>query len=530
MIAQKLNTTLAKLIKSEFNLEIDPKEVQFISVEEQFGDFGTSVALQLASRLKQNPKNIAQQLAGAFRDESVDKVEVAGAGYLNVVLNQTYWKAALSDINKNYAQNDAGNGQKVQVEFISANPTGPTTIGNARGGFIGDVLSNVLAQSGYKVTREYYFNNAGTQISKLLESVKMQAGLIPETEERQYRGEYIEKIAAEYKEELSSRSDEELATLITTHILKEYIEPAVASMGISFDEWFNEKTVLEDGSFDAVIEKLRSLDLVYERDGAVWLDTGKLGDEREERVIIKSNGDPTYMAPDIAYHANIFGTRQFDYAIKVLGPDHIAQFPSVKAAVMALYPDKRLEMVSYQWLRLMKDGREVKVSKRLGQFVTVQDLVQQVGVGVARMLILMRSASSPMDFDLDLAAQQSNENPYYYVMYSYARACSLLNKAKSLGLEPAARPGTLDTDDIRIIKKLEELPAIIPEIAATYQVHTLAFMAHEWAQAFHDYYESAKIVDLPKNQAQSKLLVIDKYKIALEVLLGILGIEPVASM
>lgn len=530
MVTQKLNSELAQLIKTTFDLDITPDQVDFIPVEEQFGDFGSSVVLGLARELKKNPREIADELAAKFESESVDQISVAGAGYLNVTLRPEYWQGVLSAIGPDYAKNDLGQGKKVQVEFISANPTGPTTIGNARGGFIGDVLSNVLAQSGYQVTREYYFNNAGTQISKLLESVKMQAGLIPESDERQYRGEYIEKIAEMFKSELETKSDDELGALITTYILEEYIEPAVKAMGITFDEWFNEKTVLEDGSFEAVIEKLRSLDLVFERDGAVWLNTGKLGDEREERVIIKSNGDPTYMAPDIAYHANIFGKRDFDAAIKVLGPDHIAQFPSVKAAVLALYPDKELKMASYQWLRLMKEGSEVKVSKRLGQFVTVQDLVQQVGVGVARMLILMRSANSPMDFDLDLATQQSNENPYYYVMYSYARAHSLLKKAKEAGLEPAGQPGTLDMNDIRVIKAIHQLPAVLPEIAADYQVHKLAFMAHEWAQAFHDYYESAKILDLPQEQATTKLLVIQKYQVALGVLLGILGIEPVESM
>lgn len=530
MITQKLEQEISQLIKRSFDLDITPDQVKIVPVEEQFGDFGTSVALQLAGRLKKIPREIAEQLANSFDSKSVEKVEVAGAGYLNMTLKTDYWKSVLSGIDANYAKNDLGKGQKAQVEFISANPTGPTTIGNARGGFIGDVLSNVLAQSGYQVTREYYFNNAGTQISKLLESVKMEAGLIPETDERQYRGEYIEKIAKKFESELKTQSDEELGALITTHILKVYIEPAVASMGITFDEWFNEKTVLEDGSFTAIIEKLKALDLVFERDGAVWLNTGKLGDEREERVIIKSNGDPTYMAPDIAYHANIFGTRGFDYAIKVLGPDHIAQFPSVKAAVTALYPDKRLEMASYQWLRLMKDGKEVKVSKRLGQFVTVQDLVDQVGQGVARMLILMRSNNSMMDFDLDLAAEQSNENPYYYVMYSYARAHSLLKKAAGAGLEPAAQPGSLDKDDVRLIKKLAELSAVLPEIAADYQVHKLAFMAHDWAKAFHDYYESTKILALPQEEAEGKLLVISKYQTALAVLLGILGIEPVESM
>jgi len=530
MVTQKLNNELAELITSSLDLDITPDQIGFMPVEEQFGDFGTSVALQLAGPLKQNPREIAQQLADSFKSEAVDKVEIAGAGYINVTLKPEFWQGVLSDVSLDYAKNSLGRGKKVQVEFISANPTGPTTIGNARGGFIGDVLSNVLSQSGYQVTREYYFNNAGTQISKLLESIKMQAGLLPESDERQYRGSYVEKIATNLKVELSNKSDDELKELITNHILAEYIEPAVKAMGITFDVWFNEKTVLEDGSFDAVIEKLKGLDLVFERDGAVWLNTGKLGDEREERVIIKSNGDPTYMAPDIAYHANIFGTREFDYAIKVLGPDHIAQFPSVKAAVMALYPDKDLRMASYQWLRLVRDGKEVKVSKRLGQFVTVQDLVQQVGVGVARMLILMRSPNSPMDFDLDLATQQSNENPYYYVMYSYARAHSLLKKAKGVGLEPAAQPGALDAHDIRLIKAINQLPGVLCEIAEDYQVHKLAFMAHEWAQAFHDYYESAKIVDLPKEQAETKLLIIKKYQVALGVLLGILGIEAVESM
>ncbi len=495
-----------------------------------FGDFTSNVAFTLAKSVGRPPREIAAELSAQIKLDQLERVEAAGAGFINFYLRRAYWGDVLDGIGERYGSCALGEGRKVQVEFISANPTGPTTIGNARGGFIGDVLSNVLDRCGFDVTREYYFNNAGTQISKLLESVKMEAGILPETQERQYRGSYIRELAEEFATELREKSDDELKDLLTGTILIRYIKPAVEKMGIEFDVWFNEQDLLKNGRFDETIRLLREKGLVFERDGAVWLKTGELGDERQERVIIKSNGDPTYMAPDIAYHADLFGRRGFDYAIKVLGPDHIAQFPSVYAAVHALYPDKQFTMASYQWLRVMRDGQEVKVSKRLGQFITVSDLIDEVTVPVARFLILMRSADSHMDFDLDLARETSAKNPYYYVMYSYARANSILRKAMERGLKPGKGMRPEMDLEVQIIKQMSLFPSLLKEIASDFGVHRLTFFGLELAKLFQDYYEQFRIIDLEQDEAEKKLYLIQQYARFMNEYFLILGIEPLERM
>jgi arginyl-tRNA synthetase len=528
MTLQELKTHIITTIKAQFP-DAEVKAAEFdvsYTTDAKFGDFATNAAMKLARELKLAPREIAEKLAGGLQADvpGVARVEVAGPGFLNFAMTPEYWQGQLAAVGEDFGRSDLGKGKKVQVEFISANPTGPTTIGNARGGFLGDVLSRVLDRAGYEVVREYYFNNAGTQISKLLESVKMEAGVLPETEERQYRGEYISQLASEFKQQLAEKTDDELKTLITTTILKRYIEPAVKAMGIEFDVWFNEIDLIKDGSFAETIKRLDEKGLVFERDGATWLKTGELGDERGERVIIKSNGDPTYMAPDIAYHVNIFEKRRFDSAIKILGPDHIAQFPSVYAAIHALFPDKDFRMASYQWLRVVRDGKEVKVSKRLGQFITVADLIGQVGMPVARFLTLMRSADSHMDFDLDLATEQSAKNPYYYVMYAYARANSILAKAAERGLKPGDKPGTLNDAEVALTRAMSRLPEMLEEMAADYGVHRLTFYGLELTKLFTDVYESTRIIDLEPAEAAEKLYVVQQFVTFMNVYWSLLGI------
>ena len=310
MEERKIQDVIAKVVFNAAQSLIDLGEVDvdaLIMIQDGIteapatnGDYSSNFALQVSKRYGRNPRELAADLVDEilkYKGEWIERVEVAGPGFINFTLTNAYWQQRLTAITPDFAKLELGRGQKVQVEYISANPTGPTTIGNARGGFLGEVLSRVLQRAGYDVTREYYFNNGGTQISKLLESVKMEAGLLPESEERQYRGEYIAQLAGELRVQLSEKSDDELKELITQTILERYIKPAVTAMGIEFDVWFNENDLITDGSFDKTIAALRKLGLVFERDGAVWLKTGELGDERPERVIIKSNGDPTYMAP-----------------------------------------------------------------------------------------------------------------------------------------------------------------------------------------------------------------------------------------
>ncbi len=506
-------------------------DVDFAS-DPRFGDFSTNIALVWAKAVGSSPREIAGRIKENLIADiaNVESVEVAGPGFINIRMSAEYWASRLTDVGPDFAKSASGKGTKVQIEYISANPTGPLTIGNARGGFIGDVLSNVLQWSGYDVVREYYFNDAGTQVEKLLESVKMEAGILPETEERQYRGDYIREIASKFASELKKETDDELKRLITHYIIETYIRPGTKAMGIDFDVWFNEKELIDNGAFKDTVDRLDKLGLVFTRDGATWLKTGDLGDERKERVIIKSSGVPTYMAPDIAYHANIFGERNFDYAIKVLGPDHIAQFPSVYAAVHALFPGKRFRMAGYQWLRIIRDGKEVKVSKRLGQFITVQDLIDQVSMPVARFLTLMRSADSHMDFDMDLAKEHSAKNPYYYVMYAYARANSIIEKAEARGLRPAESVGAMSAQEIALVRHMARLEEMVGIMAEDYGVHRLTFFGLELAKLFTEFYDSNRIIDLPADEAGGRLLVVSRFIMFMDVYWGLLGIVPQKRM
>lgn len=510
--------------------DISDLEPQLSHPEPQFGDVATNVAYQLAGQLKKSPQEIAAALAGAISDPSIHAVEAVG-GYINLRLSKAFWAEQLKQIDSKYGSSQIGGGIKTEVEYISANPTGPTTIGNARGGFIGDTLANVLQSQGYAVTREYYFNNAGTQITKLLESVKASAGLVQVDDDKlQYRGDYIESLATEFKHDLETKSDDELKQLITQTILKRWIEPAIAKMGIRFGSWFNEQDLMKDGRFEATLDKLRKEGLVFERDGAIWLDTGKLGVKREERVVVKSSGDPTYLGPDLSFHDDLFGRRGFDLSIKVLGADHVDQFPSVKAAVELLHPGKRLEIAPHQWFHLIKDGKEVKISKRLGQFVTVESLIDEVGPAAARFLTLMRSAESSMDFDLNLAKERTQKNPVYYVMYAYARANSILAQAATRGLAPLSSIETLTDPEVALIRQMSRFPPLLQEIASDYAVHRLTFFGIETAKLFHDLYESERIIDLDKAVASRRLFIIQQFVVFMRVYFQVFGIEPVERM
>ncbi len=508
---------------------VDP-QVVYPDAKTTTADFATNIAFRLAKQLKLSPQEVGEKIAGALTKNG-SKIATAEAvrGFINLTLAQECWLDELRAITPVYGHTGQGSGQKLQVEFVSANPTGPTTIGNARGGYIGDTLARVMQAHGYQVTREYYFNNAGTQISKLLESVKVSAGLV-EAEEVQYRGEYIEQLATELKADLKTKPDDELKELITQAILKRWIEPAITKMGITFDVWFNEQDLITKGYFDQTMEKLQQKGLLYKKDGATWLDTGKLGVAREARVIVKSSGDLTYLATDVAYHDDIFGRRGFDVSIKVWGPDHIDQFPSLRETVLALHPGKRLEMAGHQYFRLIKEGKEVKVSKRLGQFVTIEQLIDEVGPDVARFMTLMRSADAAIDFDLDLATEQSQKNPYYYVMYSYVRARSILEQASKRGLAPVSTLSQLSEEELPLVRQMSRFPELLSLISRDFGVHRLTFFGIELAKLFHDLYESERIIDLDRARASHRLYLIDRYLVFMQSYFEVLGLTAVERM
>lgn len=527
MTPDALQQALAKLIKHQYKLAVDPLVTQ---ADPKFGDYTSNVAFQLSGKLKKAPGELAQELADSFNEPEIATIEATRAGYLNFTLPDQYWLDQLKAIDSRYGQSKAGKGTKVQIEFISANPTGPTTIGNARGGFIGDILARVYESQGYDVTREYYFNNAGTQIKKLVESVKHSAGLLKvKADEIQYRGAYVEDLAKEFKTKLKDATDDEAGELLTAAILKRYIEPAIKKMGIKFDVWFNERDLIEGGQLDDVIKRLKAKKLVFEKDGAIWLDTKKLGVSRQERVLVKSSGDPTYLAPDIAYHDDLFRKRGFDRSITVLGADHIDQFPSVKAATLALNPGKDMAMAGHQWFRLVKDGKEVKVSKRLGQYVTIEELIDEVTEPVARFFTIMRSADSHMDFDLDLAKEDSQKNPYHYVMYAYVRAQSILAKAKTKHLKPMPMTNLLDVER-RLVRQMTSFPEVLEDIVGDFGVHRLTFYGQELARTFHEFYEIVPILSDKGPQVQKRLGLVSHFAQLMEAYWDVLGIEPAEKM
>ncbi|HSX41419.1 MAG TPA: arginine--tRNA ligase [Candidatus Saccharimonadales bacterium] len=525
MILSHISKFVAQTIEREYGItDVEPA----ISYPDpRFGDYATNVAFSLSGRLKKPPQEIAEHLAGMIKDEIILSAK-ADRGFINLRMQPLFWIERLTEINKSFGATHQGNGKKLQVEFISANPTGPLTLGNARGGYVGDVLARVLQHAEYDVTKEYYFNDAGTQIRILVESVRAAAGLVP-VEESHYPGAYIKELAEKYRSDLDTKSYDELAAMLTEDIFEHQVKPAIDQMGIIYNEWFNERQLITSGEFDETIKLLQSHKLTYEKDGALWLASEQLGDERD-RVLRKSNGDVTYLGTDIAYHHNIFIKRDFDEAIKIWGADHAGQVPSLNLTMDKLTPGKKLNFLILQWVRLMRGGKEVKMSKRAGTYVTVSDLLAEVDSDVARFFFLMRSADSHMDFDLDLAKERSQKNPLYYVMYSYARAHSILRQAQDRKLAPVSTVSELTDHELAVVRQMAMLPELIAEIVSNYQVHKLAFYGIETARAFHDLYESERIIDLDKSVASKRLYLIQQYVVFMEVYFQLMGITPISRM
>lgn len=522
MYRGKLQKSISDAVSKLYQIDIEPE----ITVPElEFGDFASNIAFQVAKIAQKAPREVAEDIKQEIRDEMFTSVEVAGSGYLNFTLNEAIWIKELEFIDESYGRKQSNIREKVQVEFISANPTGPLTLGNARGGFLGDVLAGVLQSQGYEVVREYYFNDAGTQISELIKSVRAAGGMEVDGE-TQYRGDYIDRLAEQYADKLAM-DDADLAQLLTATIFKEHIEPALKNMNVTFDVYFNERD-LSDG-FEDVVNMLKSSNLTEEKDDALWLKSTNYGDERD-RVLIKASGDTTYLGNDIAYHQNIFIERAFDSSIKIWGADHVGQVPSLKLTINELFPEKTLEFVIVQWVRLIRDGKEVKISKRAGTFVTVNELIEEVGADVARFFFLQRSNDSQMDFDLDLAKEQSQKNPFYYVMYSYARASSIIEAAKLENTAPSEGTTKLSEQEKNTIRKMVQLPQLLEEIALSHEVHKLSYFALELSKLFTQFYENVRVIDLPKEQAAEKLYFVHKYQQCMRSLFAVMGITPQEKM
>ncbi|MDR0477711.1 MAG: arginine--tRNA ligase, partial [Desulfobulbaceae bacterium] len=445
------------------------------------GDFSTNLAMVAAGVDKKNPRELAALLAAMLAGESglLQRVEVAGPGFVNMFVAPEVWRGLIPEIlaaGPTFGRSDSGAGRRVMVEFVSANPTGPLSIGHGRQAILGDAIARLLTATGHRVHREYYYNNAGRQMRVLGESTRARylesLGLPFHFPEDGYQGEYIHEIAGKLIDEEGDKLKDCAEVTPFQKRAEEFIFADIAKtlnrMDIHFDEYYNERSLYDKGYITEVIDILREKGFVYEQDGAVWFKTTALGLE-QDRVIVKSSGEPTYRLPDIAYHREKF-RRNFDWLVNIFGSDHIATVPDVLAGVRALgYDEKKVTVVLHQFVTLTREGKQVKMSTRKANFVTVDELLDIVGADAVRFFFMMRRADSQMEFDLDLATRQSQENPVYYVQYAHARLCSVVAQAEKAGLSPAEDPETLalltEAEEMQLLQTLAAFPSLIESSA-----------------------------------------------------------------
>jgi arginyl-tRNA synthetase len=560
--------------KGELKLETQPAIILDTPREKSHGDLATTLAMTLAKPESKPPRKIAEIIIRNIedRDGILQKTEIAGPGFINFFFKQDRWKKTLFDIDiegARYGLTDIGKGERVLVEFVSANPTGPLHVGHGRGAAVGDALANLLTAVGYDVQREFYINDAGRQIKLLKDSVKARYleshGQVVAFPEDGYHGEYIKEIAesldssmpATYSTQASLTvaegiraknreaadegtaavssaafsipfDDEYIAIFSKDQMLAD-IKKDLEAFGVRFDVWFSEKSLLADGSVQKSIEDLKARGFAYEKDGALWLRSTAFGDDKD-RVIIKQDGEYTYLATDIAYHRNKLA-RGFTQLVNIWGADHHGYIPRVQAIIQAFgHPKDSLHVLLVQLVSILRHGQPVPMSKRAGDFVTLRDVVQEVGSDAARYLFLTRRSDSQLDFDLDVAKEQSRENPVYYVQYAHARLASLFREAELRGIVVPSResvdPSLLDLEEEHnIIKALAKYPEVVEEAALAYEPHRLTFYLQDLAGLLHNYYFKHRVITEDTPRTSSKLYLLKQVKTVIQSALKILGVN-----
>jgi len=506
------------------------------------GDLASNLALVLARSESRPPRDLAQVLLRNIPEsEDLERVTVAGPGFLNFTLARRFWWGRLRSacaLGGRFGRPAAKRRLKVQVEFVSANPTGPLTVGHGRNAVLGDSIARLLEARGHEVVREYYFNNAGRQMQVLGESVRAryleQVGRPATFPQDGYQGEYIREIAAE----LEAKHGAMLADAADYRPFQQHAERAIFAdigatlerMDIHFDVHFNEDSLYRDGSIERVLASLRAAGVVYEKDGALWLRLSAL-DLPADRVIVKGTGEPAYRLPDIAYHKNKL-ERSFDLIVDVLGADHIAEHQEVKAGLRALgLDDSRVRAVIYQFVTLLRAGQLVKMSTRRAEYVTLDELIDEVGADVVRFLFLTRKADTHLEFDLELAKKQSMENPVYYVQYAHARICNILRKAEEQGLtrgptEDLPLHRLVQEDETTLVRHLVEFPDVVTEAADALEPHRVTFYLLDLAAAFHGYYNRRenRVVGEDHELSRARLALVDCVRQVIRDGLHLLGV------
>ena len=523
----------------EFNLDDIMVEVP---KNRDNGDFSSNIAMQLAKVLKDNPRVIADKIATEISKNviEIEKVETKGPGFINIYLNNEYVFSGISKIiekGDNYGSSNIGNNKKINIEFVSANPTGILHLGTARGAAYGSNLANIMSFAGFDVTKEYYINDAGNQINNLGMSLKERykeaCGLEYNMPEDGYYGSEIVDLAKKIKDEYGVEkldSDIEFFKKTAVDYLLNIIKTDLSNFGVTFDVWTSEKDIRAKGRIEESLDILDKKGLVFKKDDALWLKTTVYGDDKD-RVLVKSDGSYTYLVPDIAYHLDKFD-RGFDYLIDVFGADHHSYVSRLKASIEALGYDKdKLEVKLLQMVRLLRDGNIVKMSKRTGGNITISELVDEIGCDSARYFFATRSLDGQMDFDINLALKKSNENPFFYVGYAHARICSILNEAKEKNLKINCDVKNVsDNDSKALLLKVYEFTDVIEAAALKKEPHLITNYVYELASMFHNYYGKHRILTDDVNISEERLGIIKSVGITINNALRLIGVKAPSKM
>jgi arginyl-tRNA synthetase len=535
-LKQKVENALKKL-----GVELDGFQLIFDKPKsEQFGDFATNIAMLLAKKLGKNPREVANDIISnlEIEKEFISRVEVAGPGFINFTLSPNFYIQRIKEIlnqGENFGKINIGVGKKANVEFVSANPTGPLTVGHGRNAVLGDTVANILEWAGFDVTREYYFNNAGRQMKILADSVRLRylelLGEKIDYPNEYYQGEYIKDIARmlidEYGDRLRNETDLKIFKEKAEAVIFEDIKKTLKRLGIEFDVYYNEDWLYEKKIWD-VVSELEKRGYVYEKDGAKWFKATLAGGE-QDKVLIKSTGEPTYRLPDIAYHIEKF-KRGFDLIVDVFGADHIAEYPDVLRALEVLgYDTSKVKVLIYQFVTLVKDGEVVKMSTRRANYITLDELIDEVGPDVVRFFFLNRSRDAHLNFDLTLAKKQSEENPVYYLQYAHARIASILRFAKDSGVEMGDFKNVkfellVQKEEVDLAKLLSEFPEVIELAYLSLEPLKIINYLNSVAEAFHRFYHKHRVVGQDFDLTLARLSLCVATKIVIANGLKILGI------
>ena len=531
------------LIKSLSSLEYPENNIQLSPPNNsEFGDLSTNVALTLSKDLKQNPMNIGKAIVDnlSLPEDLIDDVTITQPGFINFKISNKYYYNILNEIidDNKYGRGKSGENKTANVEFVSANPTGPLTIGHGRNAVLGDCIANILEWNGFNVTREYYYNDAGRQMRILGQSVEARYFELLDKEfkfpEDGYEGDYIIEIANSIIESHGKEliKDDSIFQSEAEKSIFEEINETLKRIGISFDQFTNEKTFYDNGDIDQLLDDLKNKNLIYEKDDATWFKTTELGKE-QDRVYIKSTGEPTYRLPDTAYHRDKVN-REYDLIVDVFGADHLDTYPDVLLALNALgLNTDHIRVLLYQFVTLLRGGKKVKMSTRKATFVTLNELIKEVGSDVVRYFFIMRGVNSHLNFDLDLATDQSDKNPVYYLQYAHARICNIIKHGDSMGIlkNSECNPSLLNhPSEIALLKQLEKFPEIIYNAHLSLEPHNIANFLHEIANRFHKYYADCRIISEDEELTNARLTLSTATKTVIGNGLKLLGITAPEKM